>query len=879
MRASKFVLGAACAFAVAANAATIDLVPVASDCGGTINGNEITVTPGCNVEVEVQISGFAPDMVAAYQSTIDCASLDASVSGKVIVSNLDGTVGACSFGDGTCTGIDENNPRRLLTNAASTLPACSLVTNCPSGDPGEYACGSVAIFGDSGADDGMPYYGSTWGLAVSADFKGTAAVTVQNDPNNTFLKNPMARDIVIDGINPALITVPVGACCGAAGANLMCADGTTADECAGLGGSFNEGEACLGVDGDGDGLDDFCPVCMTDADCDDDNACTTDVCDLAGGSGCINTDTTPAGECCNPANGSLTTIDDGDDCTDDVCDAATGQVSNDPSAAGTMCDDGNGCTFDDQCDGAGACGGTDTNTAACTTIDDCPAGAQSCEGGFCVCTLETKLDLVVADSDKPDTNCFDEGDTVSVDVVMGAGSECVTGGQFLVNYDPSCLQFEGLAAGDFFPLLVYSDIDETAGTIFAAVGIMPGGDCTQGPEVLASLSFSKLGLCGECSLSYDSINPQNTILSNSDGNTVPLAFNDSKAIRLSGDITLDSPEGSIDVNPDCDSATAVVTWGDISASDSCDGSAPSIDCDSFHDGGVDISGLAANGGIFPQGISTFTCTATNSCGNTVTNEWTVNVSDQHSLDVKVQLSPIVVGDPITRCIQFAFYSDCVQAPNLFSVDLNFGFPYDFPGKWRGELKVPKGQYACITAKDPLHSLRSVSDIDCVDNQLVAEFKGDPTFDGNWLVQGNLDCWKADGNGDTIDILDFGMFVSQYLENLDPNTPCGTAGPHSDINGDGVVDSGDFAFISQNFLATSKNSCCEDASAAVAEQPILSITVKELRRRGLGELAVADLNNDGVVNVEDMTAFQDGETPARGTKRGADMGGVRNSLGR
>ncbi|MGB0715105.1 MAG: hypothetical protein ACPGXK_04455 [Phycisphaerae bacterium] len=876
MRASKFVFGAAFAFAAVANAATIDIVPVASDCGGSISGNEITVTPGCNVEVEVRISGFAPDAVAAYQSTIDCASLDSSVAGKVLVSNLDGTIGACSFGSGDCTGIDESNARYLLANAASTLPACSLVTACPSADPGEYACGSVAIFGDSGADDGMAYYGSTYGLSVSADFKGTAAVTVQNDPNNTFLKNPMARDIIIDAINPALITVPVGACCGST-SNPFCIDDATEDECNAQGGGFNAGEACSGMDANGDGLDDFCPICETDADCNDGNACTSDACTP---NGCVNTDTTPAGECCNPADGSLTTIDDGDDCTDDVCNN-DGSVTNSPSAAGTSCDDGNGCTFADECDGAGGCGGTDTNTAACTTIDDCPAGAQSCEGGFCVCTLETKLDLVVADSDKPDTNCFDEGDSVTVDVVMGAGSECVTGGQFLVNYDPSCLQFEGLAAGDFFPLLVYSDIDENAGTIFAAVGIMPGGDCTQGPEVLASLSFSKLGLCGECSLSYDSNNPQNTILSNSDGNTVPLAFNDSKNIRLSGDISLDSPEGEISVNPDCDSATAVITWDDITASDTCDGEGnpPAIECDSFHDGGVDISGLAANGGLFPQGISTFTCTATNSCGNTVTNEWTVNVSDQHSLDVKVQLSPIVVGDPITRCIQFAFYSDCVQAPNLFSVDLSFGFPYDFPGKWRGELKVPKGQYACITAKDPLHSLRSVSDIDCVDNQLVAEFKGDPTFDGNWLVQGNLDCWKADGNGDTIDILDFGMFVSQYLQNLDPNTPCGTAGPHSDINGDGIVDGADFAFISQNFLATSKNSCCEDGAAAQPNPGIVSISVKDLARRGLSDLAVADLNNDGVLDVADMTAFQDGATPTRGTKRGASVGGVRNSLGR
>ncbi|MGB0715108.1 MAG: hypothetical protein ACPGXK_04470, partial [Phycisphaerae bacterium] len=348
---------------VVASAATIDVVPVASDCGGVINGNEIIVTPGCNVELEVRFSGFAPDAVAAYQSTIDCASLDASVAGKIEISNLDGGIGACSFGGGDCSGVDESNARYLLTNAASTLPACSLVTPCPSGDPGEFACGSVAIFGDSGPDDGMPYYGSTYGAAVSADFKGTAAVAVQNDPNNTFMKNPMARDIDIETINPALITVEVGACCGSTG-NPFCLDNVTADECAAQGGGFNPGDACSGLDDNNDGLDDFCPICETDADCNDGNACTMDSCSP---NGCVNEDFTPDGQCCNPNDGSLTAIDDGDDCTDDTCNN-DGSVSHDPSAAGSMCDDGNGCTFDDQCDGAGSCDGTDTNTAACSTL-------------------------------------------------------------------------------------------------------------------------------------------------------------------------------------------------------------------------------------------------------------------------------------------------------------------------------------------------------------------------------------------------------------------------------------------------------------------------------------------------------------------------------
>ncbi len=44
----------------------------------------------------------------------------------------------------------------------------------------------------------------------------------------------------------------------------------------------------------------------------------------------------------------------------------------------------------------------------------------------------------------------------------------------------------------------------------------------------------------------------------------------------------------------------------------------------------------------------------------------------------------------------------------------------------------------MTARDPLHTLRSVSALDIVDGRYMAIFKGDPTFGENWLIGGNLD---------------------------------------------------------------------------------------------------------------------------------------------
>ena len=40
------------------------------------------------------------------------------------------------------------------------------------------------------------------------------------------------------------------------------------------------------------------------------------------------------------------------------------------------------------------------------------------------------------------------------------------------------------------------------------------------------------------------------------------------------------------------------------------------------------------------------------------------------------------------------------------------------------------------------------------------------------------------------------------------------------------------------------------------------SIERLRQMGLGDLSVADLNHDGVLNVDDMSAFLAGQTPAR-----------------
>ena len=126
--------------------------------------------------------------------------------------------------------------------------------------------------------------------------------------------------------------------------------------------------------------------------------------------------------------------------------------------------------------------------------------------------------------------------------------------------------------------------------------------------------------------------------------------------------------------------------------------------------------------------------------------------------------------------------------------------------------------------------------------------------------------------DVIDILDFGQFMANYGLIMDPNTYCPIHDPggaptvgHADINGDGIVDSLDFSFITMNFLEHSKGACCPDGVSEVPT-PVLSATVQQLREWGMSDLIRADLNNDGVLDVQDMQAFQSGKIPRAGGLR-------------
>jgi N-acetylneuraminic acid mutarotase len=178
-------------------------------------------------------------------------------------------------------------------------------------------------------------------------------------------------------------------------------------------------------------------LCTTDAECNDGNPCTDDVCfsglcaftansdpcddglfctvtdscvggvcsgvddPCAGGAECADTCDDDADTCLTPVG--IACTDDGNICTDNTCDGAGTCIATDNAAA---CDDGLFCTVTDSCVGG-----------ACTGVDDPCAGGSECAD---ICDEDGDTCLTAAG-----TECTDDGNACTDNTCDGAGS-CIS---------------------------------------------------------------------------------------------------------------------------------------------------------------------------------------------------------------------------------------------------------------------------------------------------------------------------------------------------------------------------------------------------------------------------------------------------------------------
>ena len=880
----------------------------------TISGNEISMPAGgTQVWLEERVTPVGAINVKAWQGDLTSEGYTNNFTGTMTPYSPDCTVdadceallgplgsggakGGCGVPGvpaGKCAAGFINNDRTdYLFNAKAELPAVDLSTI-------DYRYGSTLLGAPFPAPDYETYLGSLV-LDMTADARGTFYVGFNPLPSQ--VADEFSIPVPMMGFVPGLITVTIGKCCyDIAGPSPGCAGGEkpkgepiTQADCDAMPGKtqFTPDVYCTG------NLAVDCPVCLNDTQCPDNDACTVDTC-VAGA--CVHTPVVvAAGDCCDwvavdhdadiNGLGNMAPYDDGIFCTYDYCSKGTTTVPGDrglplnaPKPTSVLCEaDDDPCnTPFDHCDGAGACvvdGLVSDIFCLDDTMCDPPAVGATCNvaENKCRCVLPS-LNFAVGPGAKPNPNCFLPGDKVAVDVFFKSAPVPVNGAQFVVLYDPSCLQFNSISPGDganAYTFEIEEIVDEAEGMIFYAVGVSPmGGMGVAGTAVVATINFTKMGGCTECALCFGGENPMNPALVDNMGQSVPdLETYCSKDIIENDVLWLEVPR-DMKLNVDCDKTTAMVGWDEPTAGSNC--YAANLDCWGQHESGLDMTACAMGGPCeHPQGVTTYGCVVTSKvCGDWIDDSWTVTVNDLTSLDVEIQLSPIIVGD-LVRCIKFELFSDCVQPPLVFQQDILFGGLFDHIAHFTDIIKIPgKGQWKCITARDQLHTLRACAWLECVDGVYYAIFKGDPFHGGNWLIGGNLDGFKKGIIGpshDVIDIMDFGMFVGQWGRIVNPNTICKTDGPHADINGDGIVDALDFTFIMMNFLESSKECCCPDSTAGTIVGRT-EISVRELREMGLGELAVGDLNRDGLLNMDDVEAFQaGGMQPVKGSRDRSGM---------
>ena len=396
--------------------------------------------------------------------------------------------------------------------------------------------------------------------------------------------------------------------------------------------------------------------------------------------------------------------------------------------------------------------------------------------------------------------------TVNVNI---AGMIGAVGAQATVAFDPAVVSFVSAAAGTDFTTLIYSST-ATANKVVFATGIDPSASAAGiAAGNVAKLTFRTVApSCSDLDAIVLSTSALTTRITDSNG--VALAFTqaDNVSITSLAPFTLAAVPANVAVAADAGTvAGALVTLVAPTATNSC-GTGLTVTATRS-----DSALLAA---YYPPNLTTtVTYTATDAAGNTDSKNVTVAVANYQLLDAAISLNGSITGSS-TRSVRVI-----AGSTQLVNVGMTNGSGI------ASNVQVPiAASYPCITAKDAGHSLSNTGASSVVGVEYAASIALD----------------QGDSNDDNlVDILDFGIYVGKF--------GVAVAGGSSNFNDDLAVTSGDFGFISLNFADT--GIVC---GAFTGGAPRTAVSVKELRRSGMGELAGADFNRDGMLDVNDVVYY-------------------------
>jgi hypothetical protein len=424
------------------------------------------------------------------------------------------------------------------------------------------------------------------------------------------------------------------------------------------------------------------------------------------------------------------------------------------------------------------------------------------------------------------------GDVFTASVgISGMASDAV-GVQARVLYDPTALQFVAFDPGTDFPTALY--VSASPGAVTFATGVPAGGGSGVRAGQVARVTFRAIApRCADANPIALASTGFPTRITALGGGALSFTLSDDVAVTALVPFALSGVPNSISGLP-ADAGVrgagvASYAGAVVTAQDSCGHPlAPSLTAQ-LPDG----STLTQMPAAFPVGTTTLTWTATDAAGQVTTATRTVVIDDRQVLRIDATLAGAVGGNS-TRPLSVS-YAGATSAQNA-----SVPFTQRTGTVIASVSPALTGTPACASVKDTLHSLRALAVPAVVGTEYVATAT---------LVQG-------DSNDDnSVDILDFGVYVG------DATAGGVTPSSRSNFNADGVIGTADFTFISANFLAS--GATCGSSWTGGGARP--RISVRELRRMGLGDLAIADLNADSWVDTADMVAWMQGATPTAGVR--------------
>jgi hypothetical protein len=240
-------------------------------------------------------------------------------------------------------------------------------------------------------------------------------------------------------------------------------------------------------------------------------------------------------------------------------------------------------------------------------------------------------------------------------------------------------------------------------------------------------------------------------------------------------------------------------------------------------------------GMFPVGVTTLEWTATDETGNVAQHVRTITVHDYQLLDLDVGFTSHQKGASL-RTFRVSAGAHVQLVSDVLMPRWSGSTP-STASVTSIQLPVAAG-YPCIAVKDTAHSISATA----VPQIVGTRYKAAVT-----LKQGDTPNASSTQGDDKVDISDFSVFVANIGSPVATNAP-------SNFNGDTEINTADFASISINFFL--RGDTCGGA-AHDGSAPLSRISVKELRRQGLGHAAVADFNGDGWVDVRDIQIYMQG----------------------